>query len=243
MRTDAESPDADTVVTAPARPGRHISPLRVVRRPAAAAALIAGLLVAGVGVAGFTVASHTGHPAAVARPIPRDSFAPIPKGKWAAVPPATNHTVAEPVSLVIPAIDVSTRLVQLGVNKNGTLQVPNTVAVAGWYTGSPRPGEAGGAVIAGHVDGPSGSAEVDGVFYHLRNLTPGEKIFVKRADGSLAVFTITQVSQYPKTGFPTRAVYGPPPHAQLRLITCGGTFDYTTGHYLSNTIVYASLTS
>jgi len=269
MRTDADSPDAPGVtargasaaqanaegtsaegVTAsgtstdsaagppPARPGRHISPLRVVRRPAAVAALIAGLLVAVVGVAGFTVASHTGHPATVVKHIPRSSFAPIPKGKWAAVPPSAIHTVAEPVSLVIPAIDVSTKLIQLGVNKADTLQVPKTIAVAGWYTGSPRPGEPGGAVIAGHVDSYQGP----GIFFELSTLKPGERIFVKRADGTMAVFTITQVSLYPKTGFPTKAVYGPTPDAQLRLITCGGTFDYATGHYLSNTIVYASLT-
>jgi Sortase domain len=237
MRTDAESPDAETAVTAPARPGRHISPLRVVRRPAAAAALVAGLILAGVGVAGFTAATRTGHPAAHIAPIRPGAFAPIPKGKWAAVPPAVSQAVAEPVSLVIPAIHVSTRLIRLGVTSAGTLQVPGTTAVAGWYTGSPRPGEPGGAVIAGHVDSKLGP----GVFVRLDMLTPGEKVFVRRADGTLAVFTITAVRSYPKTGFPTSAVYGPTPDAQLRLITCGGTFDSVTGHYLSNTIAYASL--
>jgi hypothetical protein len=262
MRTRAERPDArggtapgtgtasasaggaDAPGTAaPARPGRHISPIRVVRRPAAAVALIAGLLIAGVGVAGFAVASRTGQPSAKVTPIARNSFGPIPKGKWAAVPPASVQTVAEPVGLVIPAIRVNARLVHLGIGKDGVLQVPGTITVAGWYTGSPRPGEPGGAVIAGHVDGPLGGVETDGVFFLLRTLTAGEKIFVKRADGTLAVFTITEVRQYPKTGFPTSAVYGPTPDAQLRLITCGGTFDEHTGHYLSNTIVYASLTS
>jgi hypothetical protein len=249
MRTDAESTDAGSAdaastdaagtTTSAARPGRHTSPIRVVRRPAAAVALVAGLLAVGVGAAGFAVASRTGHPAAPARALPSASFAPIPKGKWAAVPPAAIRTVAEPVSLVIPAIDVSTRLIQLGVTKAGTLAVPQTTAVAGWYTGSPRPGEPGGAVIAGHVD----SYQSKGIFFLLRTLKPGEKVFVRRADGTLAVFTITQVRSYPKTGFPTVAVYGPTPDAQLRLITCGGTFDPATHHYLSNTIVYASLTS
>ena len=176
----------------------------MVRLPAAVVALIAGLLVAGVGVTGFAVASRTGHPAAPARAIPANSFAPIPRGKWAAVPPATIHTVAEPVSLDIPAIRVSTRLIHLGLTRAGTLQVPATVGVAGWYTGSPRPGEPGGAVIAGHIDGRAGAAEVDGVFYLLRFLKPGEKIYVRRADGTLAVFTITEVRLYPKAGFPDR---------------------------------------
>ena len=245
MRTDAESTDAEstdaesTGAESAARPGRHSSPIRVVRRPAAAAALIAGMLLAGVGAAGFAVASRTGHPATPVTPVARNSFAPIPKGKWAAVPPAVPRTVAEPVSLVIPAIGVSTRLIQLGVTAAGTLQVPATTAVAGWYTGSPRPGEPGGAVIAGHVDSYLGP----GVFFRLQLLKPGERIYVRRADGTLAVFTVTSVRSYPKTGFPTAAVYGPSPGAQLRLITCGGTFDPATGHYLSNTIVYASLVS
>jgi hypothetical protein len=218
----------------PARPARHISPVRVVRRPAAAVALIAGLAAAGVGVAGFAVSSQTGR---AATPVTRGAFVPIPKGRWAAVPPAASRAVAEPVSLVIPAIGVSTRLVHLGVNADGTLQVPSSFAVAGWYTGSPRPGGPGGAVIAGHVD----SLQGPGVFFPLRLLKPGAKVYVRRADATLAVFSVTAVRSYPKSGFPTSAVYGPTPDAELRLITCGGTFDPATGHYLSNTIAYASL--
>ncbi|HEY2288702.1 MAG TPA: class F sortase [Streptosporangiaceae bacterium] len=239
---DAEGADAGGAggqPAPPARPGRHISPIRVVRRPAAVVALIAGLVLAGVGVAGFAVASRTGHPATPPKPIARGGFVPIPKGHWAAVPAATVQSVAEPVSLVVPAIGVSTKLIHLGVSAAGVLQVPKSFTVAGWYTGSPRPGQPGGAVIAGHVDSVQGPA----VFYRLQLLKPGEKAYVRRADGTLAVFTITSVRSYPKTGFPTSAVYGPTPDSQLRLITCGGTFDPATGHYLSNTIAYASLVS
>jgi len=62
---------------------------------------------------------------------------------------------------------------------------------------------------------------------------------VKRADGTLAVFEVTEVQAYAKDAFPTAAVYGAVPDPELRLITCGGTFDYTTRSYLSNTVVYA----
>jgi sortase (surface protein transpeptidase) len=79
------------------------------------------------------------------------------------------------------------------------------------------------------------------VFFRLRLLRPGDRVYVRRADGSLAVFEVTAVHSYLKTRFPTAAVYGPVPDAELRLITCGGTFDYATGHYLSNVIVYAAL--
>jgi sortase (surface protein transpeptidase) len=216
------------------RPGRHISPIRVVRRPAAAAALIVGLVVAGASAAGLALASQTGHPAV---PVGKPTLIPVPIGRQAPVPQPSAQQVAAPVRLIIPAIGVRTRLVHLGITSSGALQVPATTAVAGWYTGSPRPGAIGAAVIAGHIDSVSGP----GVFFRLRLLRPGERVYVRRADGSLAVFEVTAVHSYLKTRFPTMAVYGPVPAAELRLITCGGTFDYETGHYLSNVIVYADL--
>ena len=109
--------------------------------------------------------------------------------------------------------------------------------MAGWYTGSPRPGAIGSSVIVGHVDSRLGP----GVFFRLGLLRPAERIYVRRGDGSLAVFRVTSVHTYLKSRFPTAAVYGPEPGPQLRLITCGGTFDSTTGHYLSNIIAYATL--
>jgi Sortase domain len=212
-------------------------PRRSYRRLLAASMLGLGVLAVGAGTAGVVVAGRSAGPVArvPARPVP----VPAPTGRT--VTPVWLTTVqrtAEPVSLTIPAIGVRTRLVHLGLNRNGTLQVPSSTAVAGWYTGSPRPGATGAAVIAGHVD----SRTALGVFYWLRALRPGDRVYVKRADGTMAVFTVTRVRTYPKDKFPTAAVYGPVPDAELRLITCGGTFDWSTGHYLSNVVVFARLT-
>jgi sortase (surface protein transpeptidase) len=143
------------------------------------------------------------------------------------------------VYLIIPAIGVRTKLIRLGTTKQGTMAVPSTTAVAGWYTASPRPGAIGSSVIAGHVDSYQGP----GIFFRLRHLHPGDRAFVVRANGTLAVFKITAVREYLKTRFPVTQVYGPVPYAGLRLITCGGTFDYTTRQYLSNVVVYATETS
>ncbi len=214
--------------------GRHTSPLRVVRRPAAAIALIAGLIAAGVGVTGLALASQTGRPAV---PAGKPTLVPVPLGRQAAAPPAVVRQVARPTGLVIPSIGVRTGLVRLGLTSSGALQVPATASVAGWYTGSSRPGAIGAAVIVGHIDSLSGP----GVFFRLPQLRPGRLVYVRRADGSLAVFRVTAVHTYPKSRFPTLAVYGPTPSAELRLITCGGAFDFATGHYLSNVIVYAAL--
>lgn len=185
--------------------------------------------------AGLTWASQSGRPAT---PLGHTPFVPVPRGRWAAVPrPQAGRPVAVPESLEIPSIGVHTRLVRLGLTKSGALQVPPSPAVAGWYTGSPRPGAVGAAVIAGHVDSYLGP----GVFFRLRALRRGDLVYVRRADGSLAVFDVTSVRTFLKSRFPTSEVYAPVPNVQLRLITCGGTFDPATGHYLSNVIVFATL--
>jgi sortase (surface protein transpeptidase) len=201
-------------------------------RPAGLAILACGVLASGAAVTGLAWASHSGHPALPAGSVRRLAD---PAG-LAAASPGAARAVARPVSLIIPVIGVRTRLIRLGVTRAGTLQVPKSTAVAGWYTGSPRPGAIGSAVIAGHIDSYRGP----GVFFRLRLLHPADRIYVRRADGTLALFRVTAVRTYLKDHFPTQAVYGPAPGAQLRVITCGGTFDRALGSYLSNVIVFAT---
>jgi hypothetical protein len=201
-----------------------------------AAVLSAGLLAAGAGTVGL-VMSHVSSAPSV-RLAARPSPVAVPSGRT--LLPVSLSAVApapKPVWLTIPALGVKAPIVNLGLNRNGTLQVPSSTTVVGWYTNSPRPGATGSAVIAGHVDSRSGP----GVFFWLRTMRRGERIYVRRADGTLAVFTVTAVRTYAKARFPTATVYGPVPDAELRLITCGGTFDYARGSYLSNVVVYARL--
>jgi len=162
---------------------------------------------------------------------------PAPSGPIVAPPQSADPApAASPVSLTIPLIGVKTSLITLGLQASGALQVPVSTAVAGWYTGSPRPGSIGSAIIVGHIDSHKGP----GVFHRLDTLRPGDKVYVRRADGTIVLFRVTRVLTYLKDQFPTQTVYGPTPDAELRLITCGGTFDDTTGHYLSNIVVYAT---
>ena len=198
-----------------------------------ATALTVGLLAVGAGAAGLTISSHAHAAPSAARLSAKPSKVAAPT--FSPVPGQTQ--VALPVSLTIPAIGVKTSITHLGLEKNGSLQVPSTTTVVGWYTESPRPGAVGSAVIAGHVDSYTGP----GVFYFLHDLKAGEKVYVTRADKSVAEFSVTSVQSYPKAAFPTSIVYGPAPDAELRLITCGGDFDRSTGHYLSNLIAYATL--
>ena len=144
---------------------------------------------------------------------------------------------APPVRIRISAIGVDSALIALGLAADGTLQVPVDGSVAGWFTGSPTPGEHGPAVIAAHVDWNHSP----GVFFHLRDLEPGAEVAVDRADGTTARFEVLEVEQYPKDAFPTERVYGDIDHAGLRLITCGGSFDRAARSYRDNVVVYAGL--
>jgi sortase (surface protein transpeptidase) len=149
----------------------------------------------------------------------------------------SQQRIPRPVSLAIPAIGVHTRLIHLGITSQQTLQVPASAAVAGWFTGSPPPGAIGASIIAGHIDSYTGP----GVFFRLRDLRRGRDVYVTLATGTTVTFRVTAVRSYAKDRFPTAAVYGPVPDAELRLITCGGQFDYATGSYLANVVVYAVL--
>jgi sortase (surface protein transpeptidase) len=142
----------------------------------------------------------------------------------------------------VPSIGVHTPLMSLGLKSDGTVALPPLKgdAPAGWYKYLASPGEPGPAVILGHVDS---AKDGPAVFYRLRELRPGDQISVGRADGSIAVFTVRSLAKYAKNQFPTKAVYGPVPDPELRLVTCGGSFDAVRHHYRDNIVVYAKLTS
>jgi hypothetical protein len=162
-----------------------------------------------------------------------------PGGKAEAVSGVHPIARALPVSLIIPAIGLTVPLSQLGLNPNGTVQVPTNFAEPGWYRLGPSPGQIGSAVILGHVDNYLGPA----VFFRLRTLRPGDQVKVALSDGVIAHFVVRQVAMYPKARFPTKLVYGSPGYSALQLVTCGGVFDPQTRSYLSNVVVYTSLAS
>ena len=155
----------------------------------------------------------------------------------AAPPSSVVAPTSPPVRLQVPAIGVDSELMALGLEDDGSLEVPPDGFPAGWFTGARMPGGVGPAVMAGHVDW-GGSP---GVFYDLHSLVPGDEITVTRADGSAVAFAVASVEQFPKDAFPTAAVYGDLDHPGLRLITCGGSFDRAERSYEDNIVVFADL--
>ena len=142
------------------------------------------------------------------------------------------------MTITIPSIGVKAGIVGIGLQADGALQVPDPDKV-GWYKRGPRPGAPGPAVLIGHLDNRTGPA----VFYRLRELGRGDKILIRQRHGPTMRFTVVRLERVAKTALPTKRIWTTTSVPVLRLITCGGSFDRTTGHYRDNLIVYAARAS
>lgn len=208
---------------------------------AAALFLAAGCTTTGLALWGNPPPPRPPASARVATPTPTQTPVAVPTPQ---APRIVGPIMAasEPTHITIPAIEVDSVLMQLGQNPDGSVETPSLdeASPAGWYTGSPTPGALGPSAILGHVD-----SRVEGrtVFYRLGEMRPGDEISVTRADGTVAVFKVDGVEEYPKDNFPQFRVYGNIEHAGLRLITCGGEFNRTSRTYPNNVVVFATLVS
>jgi sortase (surface protein transpeptidase) len=197
------------------------------------------LLIAGVIIVVHGLTGGVKLPPAAAQQIPVTVKTTSPRGPdplTVAAPLAPST----PTQIEIPAIGVRAPIMRVGLNSDGTVQVPplGNHNLAAWYDGSVMPGQDGSSVILGHVDTYAGPS----VFYSIKNLRRGDAIDVVRADGSRAAFTVIGVEAAAKSDFPTDDVYDNVPYPALRLVTCGGPFDSGRGSYLDNIVVYAYLT-
>lgn len=243
------------------RRGRHGTALRRGPRATAAGVLLTVVsMITAVGCAQEPVATSTGS-SSFSAPLPVPNLAasseivsptpemsdpgPAPVPVETADPPVTSTSLlpampmgsSRPARLQVPALGADAPLLDLGLQADGTLEVPPDASSVGWFTGGPTPGELGPAVIVGHVDW----AGEPGIFYDLRDLRPDDDITVTREDGSIAHFVVRSTEQFAKAEFPTAAVYGNIDRAGLRLITCGGSFDESARSYQDNIIVFADL--
>ncbi|MET9435149.1 class F sortase [Streptomyces sp. NPDC006551] len=159
------------------------------------------------------------------------------------LPPAHSPLrPAEPRRVDIPSLGITAPIVPRGLDRTGAVDSPpyEMARSVGWYERGTRPGAEGAALFVGHVDTETRPA----VFYGLSAARPGAKVHVTRSDGSIAEFTIDDVQVVTRDRFDPHEVYGQrrPDRAELRLITCGGTFDRAAGAYTANVVVSAYLT-
>lgn len=202
-----------------------LSTTTVRRRPLAAVAAVLAVtaaLVSGCGSSGGSDAPSTSR-------VPTT----------VAVKTAASITRSTPVSFAIPSINAAGSLISVGLNTDGSVQVPADYQQAAWYQQGPAPGEQGSSVILGHVDSYKGP----GVFFALKKVKKDDMIDVTRADGKVAHFKVTDVRMYLKSEFPDQTVFGPRGGATLQVVTCGGDFDKNAKSYLSNVVVFSSLDS
>lgn len=204
---------------------------------------VVGALVAVAGVV-LIVRAVFGGPGSGALPaaalvIPANVGTAVPTPS--VVPTAAPMAASAPLRIEIPVLHVSAPVMRLGLNADGSVQVPPLAShnLAGWYDGSVTPGQRGSPVILGHVDSSTGIS----VFFYIKNLRPGNEIKIVRADGSTATFAVDGVQKVEKSAFPTHTIYGNVSYPSLRLITCAGPFDAAAGQYLDNIVVYSHLIS
>ncbi|MQA15635.1 MAG: class F sortase [Pseudonocardiaceae bacterium] len=230
-----------TVSPEPDPPGRTHRP----RARAAVMTLVAVLALGGIGLVGYGLTQQQ----VAATPASASQGGSDPPAPPAAAPPRASPPAtgpgplppSPPTSISIPAIGVTSPVNPVGLNPDRTLEVPAPGPLydqAAWYRGSVTPGEIGPSVIIGHVDS---AANGPSVFFDLAALAPTERFTITRADGTTLTFQVDGVRTYPKDAFPTDTVYGGTARPEVRLITCGGPFDSTSGSYRSNTVVYAHL--
>lgn len=178
----------------------------------------------------------TSPPARVGVPPPPARAETRPDPSADAGTPSAARDPAEPRRVRVPALGIDAEVLAVGLDADGRLQVPAAATTVGWWSGGSAPSQEGPTVLVGHVDW---RGEL-GVFHALARLETGDVIDVEDEEGRTSRSVVTAVEQHAKAAFPTDAVYGETAGPSLRLVTCAGPFDRTTGHYPDNLIVFAA---
>lgn len=186
----------------------------------------------------LALASPTVAPAPAETPRPTPTYTPTPEpSPTATVPPSPTPRPGLPVRLRIPAIGVDALVEHVGLTEDLAMDVPSTFETVAWYKLGYRPGEPGNAVIAGHLDTPTGAPAV---FWSLESLQPGDEIFVQGEDGVERRFVVDFHTRYPYDDAPVQEIFGPAEVPRLVLITCNGVWDRAARNYSHRVVLYAT---
>jgi sortase (surface protein transpeptidase) len=149
---------------------------------------------------------------------------------------AAAEPVAAPTAISLPSLGVDASIVNVALEDDGGMEIPDDVSTAGWYELGVAPGEASGtAVIAGHVDSES---QGRGAFWDLRRMEVDDVITVDHADGSTSEWRVVARTTYPKEELPIADIFTRFGDPRLVLITCDGYFDRSARSYSDNVVVY-----
>jgi sortase family protein len=185
--------------------------------------------------------SGAGAPTTSSTPTPTAPAAPTPDVPIVDGALQPSRAAVPPVRVQLAAIGVDMEVVPVGVESSGFMELPPDPAIAGWYRFGPDPWSPdGNTVIAAHIDAPDYPI---GPFASLRDAPAGAEVSVTGADGATATYSVMSVTYYPKQELPTDALFARAGTRALVLITCGGNFDETTGHYDDNVVLVAAPTT
>lgn len=186
-------------------------------------------------------------------------FGPVSRGKINAAavsaPPVASGTavattsaaVADsangfPVRLKIPKLNIDAGFQYTGLKSDGTMEIPNNIVDAGWYTGSARPGEKGVAIITGHVAQIRGGVLTKpGVFGDLNTLSAGDKLYVLNDKGESIMFVVRESRTYDPAAAATDVFKSTDGGVHLNLITCEGSWQPAQLSYTKRLIVFTDI--
>ncbi|SFJ75601.1 class F sortase [Streptomyces pini] len=142
----------------------------------------------------------------------------------------------EPVALSIPRLSLDARVQDVGVEDDGTVEIPEDAGQAGWYRYGPAPGApAGSAVVVGHVDDRTGDL---GAFAKLYGVREGDDITVERQGAPPLRYEVTAREVVDQDSLPDE-VFRRDGRPVLTLVTCAPPYDRESGGYQKNLLVYA----
>lgn len=162
----------------------------------------------------------------VSTPVPTPTNAPPP------IP------VTKPRKIEIPTIGVYADIIDVGVTPDNAMEVPDDGSKVGWFYPGAKPGETGGAILTAHYDTNTGKPAI---FYNLRQVNPGDLIYITMEDGEELLFQVQNVVSQPVRAFPTELVYGEFNSKELILITCDGVWNPLERSYSKRLAVFATL--
>jgi LPXTG-site transpeptidase (sortase) family protein len=161
------------------------------------------------------------------------------------VPPAQTAATLGPIAtsslparLLIPALGINARVQYVGINGLGDMGTPNNFTDVAWYKNGVVPGQAGSAVMDGHVDNGLALA---GVFKHLADIKVGDSVYVATEDGSQLHFVVYDIEIYPYKDVPMQTIFAQTDAAHLNVITCEGAWVPVGKTYDHRIVVYTKL--
>ena len=204
----------------------------VTRDPGTVGAEVAEALAAATSAPAGTTATPS-RPATAA--APRVPAVPVQDGRLGAG--SRGSVQITPVELRLPSLGIDARVLPIGVERGGELEIPEDVRTVGWYRFGPGPGDRQGSVVmSGHID----SAEQGkGSFFRLRELRPGNTVLVRMSSGRSWRYRVVAREVWPKTVVPLDRIFSRSGAPRLTLVTCGGGFREDVGSYQDNIAVTA----